>query len=413
MIHAHERIRLKPIYPLYPSGARTFRIGAQAELTIELEDDADGKFITLCRMLDGRRTAAEVIAEMRSSFPTVSETDLMQVLAGLDNERVLERVQRTDYDIVGHPKHRYLSNVNYFSAYDTIASRRGEVQDKLLRSSVLLLGLGAGGSHILTQLASIGIGRIRCVDYDRVALTNLNRQILYSESDIGKTKTEASLRRIGEYNSRIDVEVVSRKIVAEADLEDLTAGVDLMICAIDEPPFLAQLIVNQVSVRRNIPCVYGMSQVTSGRYFTVLPKSSGCVGCLVVHYTKHDPQFVDQFIAFQDQNFELPTLSFAPDVARLCGNIASEVVRVLTNYLPPSGVGKQVELSFETNTTKVLTEWPRYPDECPVCGAGVEDDWEVFRFLAQRKQRRGLANVQPKHVSPGERRPVTGGVTLP
>src|SRR5262247_891953 len=129
MIHPHDRIRIKPIYPVYTSGPRTFRIGAQAELTIEIEDDAEGKFITLCRMLDGTRSLGDVIAEMHAKFPAVSEEDLLQVIADMDKERVLERVHSTDYDLPNDPKHRYLSNVNYFSAYHTVESQRGEVQD--------------------------------------------------------------------------------------------------------------------------------------------------------------------------------------------------------------------------------------------------------------------------------------------
>lgn len=389
MISIHDTLRVKPIHPIYAAGPGRMRVGAQADLTVEIEDDDDQKFITLCRLLDGSRSVGEVVRTMQARFKGLDEDELLEVIEGLDQERLIESAARSDYDDPAHPKHRYLSNVNYFSVYADSESQRGDIQDQLLDAKVLLLGLGAGGSHILSQLASIGIGKIRAVDYDKVELTNLNRQILYSEADVGALKTTASLQRIKAYNSHIDIEVVSRKIVNEADLRDLMDGMDLVICAIDEPPFQAQIIVNTVAIEKKIPCIYGMSQITSGRFFTVLPHESGCMGCLVVHYTQNDPQFVDQFIAFQELNFKNPTLSFAPDVARLCGMIASEAVRVLTGYLPPMGIGKQIELCFETNETQTLTQWPRHPRLCPVCGNGRHDDWTVFKYLRDKRAAEG------------------------
>lgn len=386
-----DKIRIKPIHPVYSAGSRRIRIGAQADITVEIEDDEDSKFKALFELLDGSRDVAGVVAEMRSRFPGVTADDVHDVIAGLDKERLLERAMSTDYDDPQHPRHRYLSNVNYFSNYGDSASLRGEFQDRLLQSKVLVLGLGAGGSHIVSHLASMGVAKIRAVDYDRVELTNLNRQILYGEGDVGSLKTEAGLRRIAEYNSTLDLEFIARKVVSQDDIRDLCDGMDLIVCAIDEPPFVAQLIVNAVAVERGIPCVFGMSQITAGRFFTVLPGQSGCMGCLVVHYSLNDPAFSDQFIAFQELEFKNPTLSFSPDVARLCGMIASEVARVLTGFLPPMGVGRQVELNFEDNSTKALTEWQRHPEACPVCGCGVRERWPIFRYLDARQARAARA----------------------
>lgn len=384
MFQGVDKIRIKPIHPVYAAGSRRIRIGAQADITVEIEDDEDRKFAALLAMLDGSRDVAGVVTEMQRRFPGLDAGDVHDVIAGLDKERLLERSMSTDYDDPAHPKHRYLSNVNYFSMYGDSASRRGEFQDRLLASRVLVLGLGAGGSHIVSHLASMGVKKIRAVDYDRVELTNLNRQILYGETDVGSLKTEAGLRKIADYNSTLELEFVERKIVSQDDVRDLCDGMDLIVCAIDEPPFVAQLIVNTVAVERGIPCVFGMSQITAGRFFTVLPGQSGCMGCLVVHYSLNDPAFSDQFIAFQELEFKNPTLSFSPDVARLCGMIASEVARVLTGFLPPMGVGKQIELNFEDNSTKALTEWHRYPDACPICGKGERHRWPIFRYLDGR-----------------------------
>ena len=103
---------------------------------------------------------------------------------------------------------RYLANVNYFSRYCKADDDRFEIQEKINNLKILLLGLGGGGSNILTTSGSYKM--IRMVDYDRVEASNLGRQLLYREADIGEKKTVVAKRSINEMNSNINVETVDK-----------------------------------------------------------------------------------------------------------------------------------------------------------------------------------------------------------
>ncbi len=83
---------------------------------------------------------------------------------------------------------RYLPNVNYFSRFIDTSGDRFLIQKEINETKILLLGLGGGGSNILTLLAGLGPKSIKIVDYDIVELGNLGRQFLYRENDIGKRK---------------------------------------------------------------------------------------------------------------------------------------------------------------------------------------------------------------------------------
>src|SRR5687767_8473275 len=89
-----------------------------------------------------------------------------------------------------------------------------EGQRRLFTSSALVIGAGGLGSSALAYMAAAGIGRLGIVEYDRVELSNLQRQILFEDSDVGRAKTEAARDRIEEVNSDCRVELFHQKIDA-------------------------------------------------------------------------------------------------------------------------------------------------------------------------------------------------------
>ena len=157
-------------------------------------------------------------------------------------------------------------------------------------------------------------------------------------------------------------------------------GVDLVICAIDEPPFTAQRIVNQAIVEAKVPCVFGASQVSRGRVFTVIPEKTGCFDCLNLKYSKNDPQFLEQFIGFRNVDFNPPTIAYAPAIFQLTAAIVDEAVRVLTHYAKPRSLGTQYEVNYEDGSSFTHPSWERQASECPTCGSGSIEDWEIFKY---------------------------------
>ncbi|WP_347353520.1 ThiF family adenylyltransferase [Intrasporangium sp.] len=366
---------MKPIYPVYRLDSETFRIGAQLGITAEF-NDPEGQMWTLVQNLDGR-DLSEVVDAVRARHPELTAKDVIDGVALLARHGFLSATAEQDPGLPVLDR-RYDASVTYFSHFAGVDEDPSRPLRALRDSSVLLLGLGGGGSNILSLLAGCGVGRVVAVDQDTVEPANLGRQILYRESDVGRPKAVAAAERIAELNSTCQVEGHVLSVRRPADVAQFLDGIDLVVCAIDEPPFVAQRVVNAACVAGAVPCVYGASQVTRGRVFGVVPHVSGCFDCINIHYTKKDPQFVAQFVGFQHSGFNPPSIAFPPPILLLCSVIVDEAVRILTGYLPPRCVGTQFEVDYVSGAAYPLLEWPHLPDDCPTCGTGRESRWEVF-----------------------------------
>jgi len=152
-----------------------------------------------------------------------------------------------------------------------------EGQEKLKRARVLIAGAGGLGSPVSIYLAVAGVGKIRIVDHDRVALSNLNRQVLHWESDIGQKKVDSAKEKLGKLNPQVDIEAVAETIT-EASVYELSAGFDLIVDAMDNLPTRYRL--NKAALERNIPFFHGGVYGFEGSAMTVIPGETACLNCL-------------------------------------------------------------------------------------------------------------------------------------
>ena len=128
-------------------------------------------------------------------------------------------------------------------------------QEKLQRSRVLLVGVGALGTHIASCLVRAGIGHLWLVDRDVVELDNLQRQVLFDEDDIAANlpKAEAAAAKLSRINSEVTVEPVVVD-VNHSNIEHLTAGADLLLDGTDN--FEVRFLLNDASLESGIPWIY-------------------------------------------------------------------------------------------------------------------------------------------------------------
>lgn len=129
-----------------------------------------------------------------------------------------------------------------------------EGQAKLRKASVLVIGAGGLGCPILLYLAAAGLGKIGVVDGDTVALSNLNRQVLYGEKDLGKNKAETAVKKFQEKYSDIKWEIFPEFISVE-NAQEMISGYDLVIDGTDNFP--SRYLVNDACVLLGKPLVFG------------------------------------------------------------------------------------------------------------------------------------------------------------
>ena len=127
-------------------------------------------------------------------------------------------------------------------------------QAKLRQASVLVIGAGGLGCPVLLYLAAAGLGKIGVVDGDLVALSNLNRQVLFGEKDLRKNKAETAVRYLEEKYSDIQFEVFPEFITVE-NAQELILGYDLVIDGTDNFP--TRYLVNDACVLLEKPLVFG------------------------------------------------------------------------------------------------------------------------------------------------------------
>jgi molybdopterin/thiamine biosynthesis adenylyltransferase len=152
-----------------------------------------------------------------------------------------------------------------------------QLQEKLLKSRVVVIGAGGVKSVLLMNLAALGVGEICIIDGDIIEDTNLNRQLLYTEQDVGKHKAEVARIRLQKINSSIRIASII-EYVDETNISELCSGYDLIIEGGDSP--YARNLVNLFSLRNNIPMLHVSAQFNYGYLFMVLPSQrSACFAC--------------------------------------------------------------------------------------------------------------------------------------
>lgn len=155
----------------------------------------------------------------------------------------------------------------------------GEDGQSLIESArVLVAGCGALGCTIADLLARAGVGSLRLVDRDLVELSNLQRQVLYAEPDVGLAKADAAANRLTAVNSTIDIDAHVTDI-NPTTIRTLVDGCDVIVDGLDN--FETRYLLNDVAVSMTIPYIYGGAVGTEGLSFPILPgENSACLRCV-------------------------------------------------------------------------------------------------------------------------------------
>jgi len=241
-------------------------------------------------------------------------------------------------------------------------------QRKLLDARVLIIGAGGLGSPVSIYLALAGVGTIGIVDFDTVDLTNLQRQILHNNSDVGRRKIESAKDTLKAYNPDVRVETHEEPLTSENAM-GIIAGYDVVINGADNFP--ARYLVNDASYLCGKPLVDGSILMFDGQATVYIP-GKGCYRCL---FPEPPPPGSVPSCA------EAGVLGMMPG---LVGTVqATETVKLIL------GIGNSLTgrlllvdaLDMEFRTVKI-----RRNTDCPLCGdvPTVNEliDYEAFCGIA-------------------------------
>jgi molybdopterin/thiamine biosynthesis adenylyltransferase len=155
-----------------------------------------------------------------------------------------------------------------------------EGQERLKNATIFIAGAGGLGSPVSIYLAVAGVGRIILVDKDAVERTNLNRQILHYDRNIGRKKTASAEEKLRAINPDITVEVLDTTI-DETNVHELVGNADGIVDAMDNFP--TRYLLNRVALKMGIPLFHGAIRGLYGQATTVLPGKTACLRCVFPH----------------------------------------------------------------------------------------------------------------------------------
>ncbi|MDD2941862.1 MAG: HesA/MoeB/ThiF family protein [bacterium] len=152
-----------------------------------------------------------------------------------------------------------------------------ESQQKLKNARVLVVGAGGLGCPVLLYLAAAGVGHIGIVDGDKVDASNLQRQIIYGDADVGISKAQLAAQRVGALNPFVDVQLYEQFVNPEC-VEGIISGYDLVIDGTDN--FAARFLLHDASFFHGLPYVYGSIFQFHGQVSLFVPGEGPCYRCL-------------------------------------------------------------------------------------------------------------------------------------
>jgi sulfur-carrier protein adenylyltransferase/sulfurtransferase len=242
--------------------------------------------------------------------------------------------------------------VQRYSRHIILPNIGAKGQRKLLNGSVLVIGAGGLGSPIAMYLAAAGVGKLGIVDFDRVDLTNLQRQILHTTPDVGRSKVESAVKHLRAINPTIEV-VGHDTLLFSTNVFEIFEGYDVIVDGTDNFP--VRYLVNDATQFMGLPLVYGSIYQFEGQATVFMPgQETPCYRCL---YPAPPPPGAVPSCA------EGGVFGVLPGVI---GSIqATEAIKILT------GEGETLEgrlLLYDALTMEFDQMKIRWDADCPVCG---------------------------------------------
>ena len=222
-----------------------------------------------------------------------------------------------------------------------------EGQRRLKGAKVVVVGAGGLGSPCSIYLAVAGVGHIVIYDSDVVELSNLNRQILHGDEDIGRPKAVSAREKLQRLNGAISIETRMERL-DEANVDEAIRDADVVVDCLDN--FATRYLLNEACIRLGKPLVHATIYGLEGHLTTIIPGKTPCLVCL---YGPERPPEIKPF----------PVIGVTPGVI---GTLeALEAIKLITG-MGRTLAGRFLRFDGEEMTFEIFEI--RRKSNCPACG---------------------------------------------
>lgn len=365
-----ERPRIKVRHRPVRLGDGHVRIGGRVPGIGMTVRDPDGWVWALLGLLDGTRTVDQIVTELVHRFPArgpaaavaaeavgdlrvLAEAGYVEDAAELPPQSLSAREQER----YGRSRElwRWMARVGRRSSWDT--------QLLLRQARVVVIGVGGTGCTAAVDLALSGVGELHCVEPDVVELSNLARQILFTEDDVGRPKVEAVVRELRARNSDIQVTGQALTVTGPADLIALAARFDLVVLAADQPAQL-RIWTNRACQATGTAWVHAGYHGPQINYGLYRPGDGPCYECIATtegerHAETTPPTPVTALQDVQAGNAVSAGVS---------GNLAAHAAMSLITNVPGLTPNREYAFNLVTLDGYAISTLDASRPGCPVCG---------------------------------------------
>jgi bacteriocin biosynthesis cyclodehydratase domain-containing protein len=284
--------------------------------------------------------ARELVESLAVGTPVADDPELNAAIAELEEAGVVaEAPPDAGTGLSRDELLRYDRQLHYFGDQASASSGATDMQLALRDATVVVLGAGGLGSWTMSGLACAGVGRIVAVDDDTIELSNLNRQVLYRASDVGRRKVDVAAESLRALNPELDFVPLPRRIGSVDDVRSVAVGADFVVCTADWPVHEIGRWVNRACLELGVP------HTSAGQFPprvrvgpTFVPGRTGCLECQESAVRRGFPLY-DELVRHRREHAPVAATLGAP--SGLIGSLlAMEVIHWITGISEPATLGR-------------------------------------------------------------------------
>jgi len=263
---------------LRPDGA--IWVGARVYGHVTELDDESGLVWPLCGLLDGTKSPDSLVETMIAEHGATAD-QVHQILDLFrDSGWLVDHAAPVPAGLTQRDLERHSCTMEFFTNIDTSPRTNPyELLTTLRGAHAVVIGLGGVGSAAASGLVATGIGHLHCVDFDCVELSNLNRQLLFTEQDLGRVKVDVVAERLRALDSDAEVTRADARLGSPAEVTSAIAGADVVFCCADTPEEFGSW-VNEACFEARIPWLTASYAGAKYSLATYIPGRTGCYACL-------------------------------------------------------------------------------------------------------------------------------------
>jgi molybdopterin-synthase adenylyltransferase len=319
-------------------------------------------------LADGNSTVEEIVLLLNKKGIGCSIKEVLKQLNYFNEYYLLEDLNDSRYSayFTDAYNEKFDRQLAFFGVWSHIGRHDAlAFQKKLHDTHMVLIGAGGFGSEIFYCLIAMGVGNITVVDFDKVELSNLNRQSMYWEADIGKSKLEVLAEKTKEVNTS-RFHFLEKKICCANDIVEIITGKDIGIIAADTPREKIFYWMNEACFKTKVPGLFtsGAAPVCIIIGPLVVPGNTSCYACSMpdIPFGYEDP-----LVRLINGRTKLGVISPYTRVA--AGLMSLELLKHVTGFAPCQLYSQTIKMNLMNYGTSFHKNIGR--EACPFCGNQV------------------------------------------